>query len=193
MHFTTAKRDYSLEIDRKSRRGVLRAKRAGMDSALSIDLRRLKQSVTSLPVCASAALASIVVMATADVNGFSRGDAMALCGVSFALIVVLIGVRQFEKSLKNCAAVISGTVVVGISSPGLIVRYLTSGEDTPAYHFVDWQAWVLLGFVCGLAGWSVTQALYSFFTKYMPEAVPAFFRRLLGKFSAPDNKPPPTL
>lgn len=190
MHSATARRDYSVGNARK-RRGMVPAKRAGMDFAISFDPRRLQQSMTSIPVCAAAALASVIIMAVSDVNSFSRGDAFALCGTCFSVVVVLIGVRQFEKSVKNCAAVISGTVIFGICSPALIVRYFTSGAPEPAYRFIDWQIWVLLGFVCGLAGWSVTQAIYSFFTKYVPEAVPAFLKRMVfGKNPPPDDKPP---
>lgn len=194
MHSATATQDFSIDSDPKIQ-GTILAKRAGMYSGFSIDYHRLKHSMTSLPVCAAAALASVIIMAMAEVSGFSRGDAFALCGTAFAIVVVLIGIRQLDKSLKNGASVISGTVIFGICSPALIVRYFNSGADDTAYRFVDWQIWVLLGFVCGLAGWSITQALYSFFTKYVPEALPAFLRRFIFGKNAPDhksmdNKPP---
>lgn len=137
-------------------------------------------------------MASVVVMATAEVNGFSRADAFALCGTCFSVVVVLIGVRQFEKSLKNCLAVISGTLIFGICSPALIVGYLRAGAHPDAYRALEWQLWVILGFVCGLAGWSVTQATYSAFTKLIPSLIDSFIRRFFSRWSPPpaDRKPP---
>jgi len=163
-------------------------------SAAAIDFHKLQRSVTSLPICAAAALSPAVIMAVAEVNGFSKGDSMALCGTMVAIVVVLIAVRQHDKSLKNCVAVLCGTLVFGITSPGLIVSYLANGAPWGNYQFMNWQLWVLLGFIFGLAGWSVTNAMYSFFTKYVPEVVPFVFRRFFGRLfglSDTEKKPPP--
>ena len=178
---------------------MFHAKVRGMDIAIrSIDFDRLTDSMTSLPVTATlaaSAICMIVAGTPAGVNvmaGPSTADRYAAVGAVLAVIIVLVAVRQFQKSFMNMVSVFIGTVVMGVCVPGIVVSFIkgSDADSAVAYEFLEWKIWLLLGFVCGLSGWTVTQTVYNLFTKLIPSAVESVARRFFSKWLPPDDKPP---
>jgi len=168
-----------------------------MDIAIrSIDFHRLTDSMTSLPVTATLAASAVCMIVAGPAGnalaGPSTADRYAAVGAVLAVIIVLVAVRQFQKSFMNMVSVFIGTVVMGVCVPGLVVSFLQRSDaaDAAAYDFLEWKIWLLLGFVCGLGGWSVTQTVYNLFTKLIPSLVESVARRFFSKWMPPDDKPP---
>lgn len=186
MHSASAIRDYSLRASRRKRG----AHYAGAGFMVTIlDLPRLQNSMTSLPLCAAGCLSVVFMLASAPIAGPSTADHYAAAGAAFSAVIVLVAVRQFDKSFAKFVSALIGTLVVGVCGPGLAVQYF-QGYST-SFDFLDWKTWMLLGFVFGLAGWTVTESLHNTVAKLVPDALAALVRKVFGRMAQSDRREPP--
>lgn len=131
------------------------------------------------------------MMATAPIAGPSEADRYAAVGAAFSAVVVLVAVRQFDKSFGKFFSALIGTLIFGVCGPGLAVQYF---QGSPSHlNWLDWKNWTLLGFVFGMGGWAITESLYNTLAKLVPSAVATLFRKVFGRLAQEDrDKNPPS-
>lgn len=159
--------------------GIRAARAARMQTISCPPQHPFLEAVTSIPVIGSI----VLLTASLSVVGPSAPDRYAAVGASAAVVIVLVAIRQFEKSFWNFLSAFIGTVFAGISGPGTLISYLSwkgyVAEGT--YVFLTWHVWMLLGFLFGLAGWAAALAVYHGFTKHIPDLITSVIEKFSPK------------
>lgn len=146
----------------------------------------ITESVTiSYAVFASIASSAVALLSSSTP---APEDAWAVIGAMMAGTIVVIHAMRSQKSMWDLAAVLVAAAFCGSVAPGLLI-------DIQFPHIAErmtWHTWAGAGFVFGLAGWSITRGLISFFEKFdWIVAIKRTVLRLFGVKGGDDTTKPP--
>lgn len=124
-------------------------------------------NVESLILC-SISLAATFVGAGGDPS------IAAVCGAMLASMIALLKAAQEKRAWQDRAISMLGTSVIGSTAPSAILHWFFPDS----VQKIIWQTWSILGFLGGMAGWSVAYA----FIKIIGLRSERFANRTISQF-----------
>lgn len=146
----------------------------------------ITESVTiSYAVFASIASAVVALLASSTPG---TEDAWAVVGAMMAGAISVIHAMRSQKSMWDLAAVLVAAAFCGAVAPGVIINI----QFPHMAERMTWHAWAASGFISGLAGWSLTRGIISFFDKLdWLSSIKRTVLRLFGVKGGDDTTKPP--
>jgi len=122
-------------------------------------------------VLAAAATVTVAAIQTPDTT-----DMVAVLGALLATVIAVVEARKKDRTLGNTVCVVIGSSFTGGVVPGAVMI----GFYPELAARLTWHGWAVLGFLCGLCGWSIVLAAIGILRSRQDKILKDAADRILG-------------